>query len=142
MRWVTLLTWRLPPPVNRQELLISPCRSRGPGLYPDRDPALSWLIFYLILNDLQVGGVSRTPCDFVFQTSAVLRASRLPLFRSALQSVTSVYSEAKGRYRLLGLVGSVAEVGVRRISDVAMRQASPILQTLEPQSRSNLCFCF
>lgn len=67
------------------------------------------------------------------ETSAVLRASRLPLFRSALQSVTSAYSEAKGRYSLLGLVGGVAEDGVRRISDVAMRQASPILQSLEPQ---------
>lgn len=84
-----------------------------------------------------MGGVSGKPCDCVFQTSAVLRASRLPLFRSALQSVTSAYSEAKGRYSLLGLVGGVAEDGVRRISDVAMRQASPILQSLEPQSRPN-----
>lgn len=87
------------------------------------------------LSAQQVGGVSGKPCDCVFQTSAVLRASRLPLFRSALQSVTSAYSEAKGRYSLLGLVGGVAEDGVRRISDVAMRQASPILQSLEPQSR-------
>lgn len=87
----------------------------------------------------QVGGVSGKPCDYLFQTNAVLRASRLPLLRSALQSVTSAYSEAKGRYRLLGLVGGVAEVGVRQISDVAMRQATPILQSLEPQSRPSFC---
>lgn len=86
-----------------------------------------------------VGGVSMIPCDPVFQTSAVLRASRLPLVHSALQSVTSVYSEVKGRYPLLGLMGGVAEVGVRRISDVAMRQATPLLQSLEPQSRWSWC---
>ncbi|XP_070767826.1 perilipin 6 [Enoplosus armatus] len=67
------------------------------------------------------------------ETSAVLRASRLPLFRSALQSVTSVYSEVKGRYPLLGLMGGVAEVGVRSVSHVAMTRATPLLQSLEPQ---------
>ncbi|XP_026173099.1 perilipin 6 isoform X2 [Mastacembelus armatus] len=67
------------------------------------------------------------------ETSAVLRVSRLPLVRSALQSVTSVYSEAKGRYPLLGLMGGVAEVSVRSVSHMAMMQATPLLQSLEPQ---------
>lgn len=71
----------------------------------------------------------------LFQTSAVLRAAHLPLLRSAVQSVTAAYSEVKGRYRLLGLIGGVAEIGVRQISQVAMRQATPLLESLEPQSR-------
>ncbi|XP_061737797.1 perilipin 6 [Nerophis ophidion] len=67
------------------------------------------------------------------EMSAVLRVSHLPLLRSALQSVTSVYSEVKDRYPLLGLVGGVAEVGVRNASMVAMRRATPLMQTLRPQ---------
>ncbi|XP_056236751.1 perilipin 6 [Seriola aureovittata] len=67
------------------------------------------------------------------ETSAMFRVSRLPLVRSALQSVTSVYSEVKGRYPLLGMMGGAAEVGVRSVSHVAMKQATPLLQTLEPQ---------
>uniref|UniRef100_UPI0037E8C460 perilipin 6 n=1 Tax=Semicossyphus pulcher TaxID=241346 RepID=UPI0037E8C460 len=67
------------------------------------------------------------------ETSAMLKASRLPLVRSALQSMTSAYSEVKGRYPLLGLMGGVAEVSVRSVSNVAMKQATPLLQSLEPQ---------
>ncbi|XP_051813338.1 perilipin 6 [Acanthochromis polyacanthus] len=67
------------------------------------------------------------------KTSAVLRVSRLPLVRSALQSVMTAYSGVKGRYPLLGLVGGVAEVGIRSISYEAMRRATPLLQSLEPQ---------
>ncbi|XP_008302873.1 perilipin-2-like, partial [Stegastes partitus] len=67
------------------------------------------------------------------KTSAVLRATRLPLVRSALQSVTTAYSGVKGRYPLLGMVGGVAEVGVRSVSYQAMRRATPLLQSLEPQ---------
>ncbi|XP_034408826.1 perilipin 6 [Cyclopterus lumpus] len=63
------------------------------------------------------------------ETSVVLRVSSLPLVSSAMQSVTSVYSEVKGRYPLLRLVGGVAEVGV----SVAMTRATPLLQSLEPQ---------
>lgn len=68
-----------------------------------------------------------------YQTSAVLRVSRLPLVRSAVQSVTSAYSGVKGRYPLLGMMGGVAEVGVRSVSYEAMRRAEPLLQSLEPQ---------
>ncbi|CAK6981799.1 perilipin 6 [Scomber scombrus] len=74
--------------------------------------------------------MSETP---EYETSAALRVSRLPLLQSALQSVTSAYLEVKGRYPLLGLMGGVAEVGVRSISLVAMKQATPLLQSLEPQ---------
>ncbi|KAK5921535.1 hypothetical protein CgunFtcFv8_018893 [Champsocephalus gunnari] len=65
--------------------------------------------------------------------SLVLRVSSLPLVRSALQSVNSVYSEVKGHYPLLNLVGGVAEVGVRSVSNVAMTTATPLLQSLELQ---------
>lgn len=70
----------------------------------------------------------------MFQTSALLRVSHLPLVRSMVQSVTSAYSGAKDRYPLLGLMGGVAEVGVRNISEEAMRRATPLLESLEPQS--------
>ncbi|XP_059195022.1 perilipin 6 [Centropristis striata] len=63
------------------------------------------------------------------QRSVVLRASSLPLVRSALQSVTSAYSEVKGRYPLLRLVGGAAEV----VSSAALTRATPLLQSLEPQ---------
>ncbi|KAM8870301.1 perilipin 6 isoform 5-T15 [Spinachia spinachia] len=68
------------------------------------------------------------------ETSAVLRVSSLPLVNSALQSMTSAYLEVKGRYPLLRLMGGVAEVGVRSVSQVAMTRATPFLQSLEPQS--------
>ncbi|XP_077577153.1 perilipin 6 isoform X2 [Stigmatopora nigra] len=67
------------------------------------------------------------------EMSAMVRVSHLPLVRSALQSVTSVYSEAKCRYPLLGLVGDVAEVGVRNASMAALSGATPLMQTLRPQ---------
>uniref|UniRef100_A0A8C9XYF8 Perilipin 6 n=1 Tax=Sander lucioperca TaxID=283035 RepID=A0A8C9XYF8_SANLU len=65
--------------------------------------------------------------------TAVLRVSALPLVHSALQSVTSAYSNVKGRYPLLALVGGVAEVGVRSASHAAMTRATPLLQSLQPQ---------
>ncbi|XP_029929078.1 perilipin 6 [Myripristis murdjan] len=67
------------------------------------------------------------------QVSAVQRVSQLPLVRSALDSVTSAYTEVKGRYPLLGLVGGAAEVGMRNVSMAAMQRATPLLQSLEPQ---------
>uniref|UniRef100_A0A665T497 Perilipin 1 n=1 Tax=Echeneis naucrates TaxID=173247 RepID=A0A665T497_ECHNA len=70
---------------------------------------------------------------------AMLRVSRLPLVRSAVQTVISAYSEVKGRYPLLGLMGGAAEVGIRSISYVAMRQATPLFQTLEPQKPYHCC---
>ncbi|KAK2909622.1 hypothetical protein Q8A73_007337 [Channa argus] len=67
------------------------------------------------------------------ETNAVLRVSQLPLVRSVLQSVSWVYSEVKGRYPLLGLMGEVAEVGVLSVSQEAVRRAVPLLRSLEPQ---------
>ncbi|KAE8289379.1 hypothetical protein D5F01_LYC13268 [Larimichthys crocea] len=69
-----------------------------------------------------------TEGDMTDQESAVLRVSRLPLVRSAFQSVTSAYSEVKGRYPLLGLMGGAAEVATH----AAMMRATPLLQSLEP----------
>ncbi|XP_068585943.1 perilipin 6 [Cebidichthys violaceus] len=65
----------------------------------------------------------------VSNTSAVLRVSALPLVSSALQSMTSAYSDVTGRYPLLRLIGGVAE----GFSSVAMTRATPLLQSLEPQ---------
>ncbi|PWA28211.1 hypothetical protein CCH79_00018575 [Gambusia affinis] len=67
------------------------------------------------------------------KTSALLRASHLPLIRSVFRSVSSLLSGVKERYPLLGLVGDVAEVGVRGVSEEALRRATPLLQSLEPQ---------
>ncbi|KAM9724096.1 LOW QUALITY PROTEIN: perilipin 6 [Menidia menidia] len=67
------------------------------------------------------------------KSSALLRVSSLPLVQSALESVSSAYSGVKDRYPLLGLMGGVAEVGVRSVSEEAMRRVQPLLQSLEPQ---------
>ncbi|XP_028435590.1 perilipin 6 [Perca flavescens] len=67
------------------------------------------------------------------ESSAVLRVSALPLVRSALQSVTSAYSEVKGRSALLALVGGVAELAVSSVSHAAMTRATPLIQSLQPQ---------
>ncbi|XP_015245462.1 PREDICTED: uncharacterized protein LOC107094403 [Cyprinodon variegatus] len=60
-------------------------------------------------------------------------ASHLPLVRSVLRSVTSMFSGVIDRYPLLGLMGGVAEVGVRSVSEEAVRRASPLLRSLQPQ---------
>uniref|UniRef100_A0A673AM40 Uncharacterized protein n=1 Tax=Sphaeramia orbicularis TaxID=375764 RepID=A0A673AM40_9TELE len=66
--------------------------------------------------------------------STMLRVSHLPLVHSALQSMTSAYTDVKGRYPLLGLMGGVAGVRIHSVSQVAMTRATPLLQSLEPQS--------
>ncbi|XP_045070699.1 uncharacterized protein LOC123484417 [Coregonus clupeaformis] len=67
------------------------------------------------------------------EANAVKRVARLPLFDSALKSVVSVYTDVKGRYPLLGVVGGVAEIGVRNVSQAAILRATPLLLSLEPQ---------
>lgn len=67
------------------------------------------------------------------QSSAVLRVARLPLVQSAVQSLTSTYSQVKGGHPLLQLVGCLAEVGVVSVSNVALNYATPFLHSLEPQ---------
>ncbi|XP_035991454.1 perilipin 6 isoform X2 [Fundulus heteroclitus] len=67
------------------------------------------------------------------QTNVLLRASHLPLVRSVFGSLTSMYSGIKDRYPLLGLMGDVAEGGVRSVSTEALRRATPLLHSLEPQ---------
>ncbi|XP_016410052.1 perilipin 6 [Sinocyclocheilus rhinocerous] len=61
------------------------------------------------------------------------RVAKLPLVSSALQQASSIYTGVKGRYLLLGLVGGVAELGVRSASTAALKQAAPLLQNLEPE---------
>lgn len=92
------------------------------------------MCFYKLLTNHGISSENTFTRRMCFQTSAVLRVSRLPLVRSALQSVASAYSGVKGRYPLLGLMGEMAEVGVRNLSHEAMKQATPLLQNLEPQS--------
>uniref|UniRef100_A0A4W5QYI8 Perilipin 6 n=1 Tax=Hucho hucho TaxID=62062 RepID=A0A4W5QYI8_9TELE len=67
------------------------------------------------------------------EANAVQRVASLPLFDSALKSVVSVYTDVKGRYPLLGVVGGVAEIGVRNVSQAAILRATPLLLSLEPQ---------
>eukprot|EP00063_Salmo_salar_P041542 XP_014016377.1 PREDICTED: mediator of DNA damage checkpoint protein 1-like isoform X2 [Salmo salar] len=67
------------------------------------------------------------------EANAVQRLASLPLFDSALKSVVSVYTDVKGRYPLLGVVGGVAEIGVRNVSQAAILRATPLLLSLEPQ---------
>lgn len=69
----------------------------------------------------------------MLESSAVMRAARLPLIQSALQSLSSTYSQVKGRHPLLQIVGGVAELSVVSVSQVAFKQATPLLQSLEPQ---------
>ncbi|XP_029535377.2 uncharacterized protein LOC115140976 [Oncorhynchus nerka] len=67
------------------------------------------------------------------EANAVQRVASLPLFDSALKTVVSVYMDVKGRYPLLGVVGGVAEIGVRNASQAAILRATPLLLSLEPQ---------
>ena len=75
-----------------------------------------------------------------FQANVVQRVVHLPLVRSVVQSVTSAYKDVKGRYPLVHLVGVVAELGVRNMSQAALQRATPLLESLEPQSKSVQCF--
>uniref|UniRef100_A0A8C8FD82 Perilipin 6 n=1 Tax=Oncorhynchus tshawytscha TaxID=74940 RepID=A0A8C8FD82_ONCTS len=50
-----------------------------------------------------------------------------------LKTVVSVYMDVKGRYPLLSVVGGVAEIGVRNVSQAAILRATPLLLSLEPQ---------
>ncbi|XP_064804246.1 mucin-4-like [Oncorhynchus masou masou] len=67
------------------------------------------------------------------EANVVQRVASLPLFDSALKTVVSVYTDVKGRYPLLGVVGGVAEIGVRNASQAAILRATPLLLSLEPQ---------
>ncbi|XP_035607174.2 uncharacterized protein LOC118367690 isoform X2 [Oncorhynchus keta] len=67
------------------------------------------------------------------EANAVQRVASLPLFDSALKTVVSVYTDVKGGYPLLSVVGGVAEIGVRNVSQAAILRATPLLLSLEPQ---------
>ncbi|KAJ0000647.1 hypothetical protein NQD34_012489 [Periophthalmus magnuspinnatus] len=72
----------------------------------------------------------------MLESSVVLRVTQMPLIQSALQSLTSAYSQVKGRHPLLQIMGGVAEVGVVSVSQVALKQATPLLTSLQPQIRA------
>ncbi|XP_058863753.1 perilipin-3 isoform X1 [Acipenser ruthenus] len=67
------------------------------------------------------------------EVSAVSRLACLPLFHTTLQVVSAVYSEVKGSNPLLGILCSVAEMGVRSVGKAAASRATPLLERLEPQ---------
>ncbi|KAI4892413.1 hypothetical protein NFI96_019346, partial [Prochilodus magdalenae] len=65
--------------------------------------------------------------------SALGKVVKLPLVSSTLQMVTGIYVGAKRRYPLLGIVGGMTELSVRRVSKAASKRAAPLLQRLEPE---------
>ncbi|XP_062320974.1 perilipin 6 [Osmerus eperlanus] len=67
------------------------------------------------------------------EANVVQRVVHLPLVRSVAQSVASAYKDVKGRYPFIHLVGVVAELGVRNMSQAALQRATPLLESLEPQ---------
>uniref|UniRef100_A0AAV2ME09 Uncharacterized protein n=1 Tax=Knipowitschia caucasica TaxID=637954 RepID=A0AAV2ME09_KNICA len=78
-------------------------------------------------------GFGGSDLEQMLESSAMLRVARLPLVQSALQSLSSAYTQVKGRHPLLQIVGGVAEVGVVSVSQVALKQATPLITSLEPQ---------
>ncbi|XP_018620361.1 perilipin 6 [Scleropages formosus] len=76
------------------------------------------------------------------EENVLRRVARLPLFSSAAQIVTATYADLKGRYPLVGLVGGVAAISIRRMSLATARSSTPLLQRLEPQiSMANSYAC-
>ncbi|XP_072317730.1 perilipin-2-like [Eucyclogobius newberryi] len=69
----------------------------------------------------------------MLESSVVLRVVQMPLVQSVLQSLSSAYSQVKGRHPLLQIVGGVAELGVVSVSQAAMKQATPLFTSFEPQ---------
>lgn len=69
----------------------------------------------------------------MLESSVVMRVAQIPLVQSALQSLSSAYSQVKGRHPLLQIMGGVAELSVVSVSQAALKQATPLLQSLEPQ---------
>lgn len=62
------------------------------------------------------------------------RVAGLPLIRSALQNVSSVFVVVKDRYPLLGFMGDVSSLGMHLLSLTVTQRAAPLLESLRPQS--------
>ncbi len=75
------------------------------------------------------------------QGNVLKHVAKLPLVSSVLQQASSIYTGVKYRYPLLGFVGGVAELGVRSASTAALKQAAPLLQNLESESKSLIWWC-
>ncbi|CAL8240646.1 unnamed protein product [Gadus morhua 'NCC'] len=112
-------------PTLRLEAAPSPLPQQPTQL----EPSSNQKIFHNMSHDGQTSIFNGSD----YGGNAVLRVVRLPLVSSTLQSVTSVYSGVKGRFPLLGMVGGVAEVGLRAASLAALSQVTPLLQSLNPQ---------
>lgn len=65
--------------------------------------------------------------------NAFVRVAHLPLFSTAYNMVTSVYSSTKGNHPYLRSLCEATEKGVMAIMAVTVTSAMPILQKLEPQ---------
>ncbi|XP_035760229.1 perilipin-2-like, partial [Neolamprologus brichardi] len=73
--------------------------------------------------------------------SVVERVASLPLVSSTYGLVFSVYSSTKDNHPYIKTVCEAAEQGVRTITSVALTTASPIIDKLEPQSKSHSSIC-
>lgn len=69
----------------------------------------------------------------MLDSSAVMRMAKMPLVQSAMQSLSLAYFQVKGHHPLLQIMGGVAELGIVSMSQAAFKQATPLLQTFEPQ---------
>uniref|UniRef100_A0A8C4S7U2 Uncharacterized protein n=1 Tax=Erpetoichthys calabaricus TaxID=27687 RepID=A0A8C4S7U2_ERPCA len=65
--------------------------------------------------------------------NAVDRVTSLPLFSTTLRLVASAYIDVKSFHPLMSSVFSIAEKGVKTMTQVATEQATPLLERLEPQ---------
>ncbi|XP_028835965.1 perilipin 6 [Denticeps clupeoides] len=63
----------------------------------------------------------------------IWRVAHLPLFSSTLQRVNLVYRGIKEQYPVLGVMGGIAELGVKTVSEAAAFRAAPLLESWEPQ---------
>lgn len=66
------------------------------------------------------------------------RVANLPLVSSTYDMVSTAYITTKDNHPYLKSVCEIAEKGVRTITSVAMTSAMPIIQKLEPQSKTNM----
>ncbi|XP_063054503.1 perilipin 6, partial [Engraulis encrasicolus] len=66
-------------------------------------------------------------------SSAVERVAGLPLVRSLVQGVGSVYGEARTRYPLLGFMGDLSSLGLRFLQLTASERTAPLRDRLQPE---------
>lgn len=72
--------------------------------------------------------------------NVISRVASLPLVSSTYDMVSVAYVNTKGSHPYLKSVCEIAEKGVKTITAVAITTALPIIQRLEPQSKTNSLF--